>query len=107
MSPPGTIYFAQAVGGGPIKIGWTGGDVNRRIRALQSACPFELIVTRTTPGTRADERELHRRHRFDRLRGEWYYPSPDVAGLADGHGEEALVDATVAAYNELRAEGKA
>jgi hypothetical protein len=86
------VYFAQAAGGGPVKIGYCAeGALERRIGALRGACPFPLTVTRTLPGaTRADERELHRRFRRSRLHGEWFYPDPDVAAEARGVDEAEL-----------------
>lgn len=75
------IYFVQAGNGGPIKIGRTSLVVRYRVRELQIGCPYELLLLATMPGGLAKERALHARFRGDRLRGEWFRPSPELLGL--------------------------
>lgn len=76
----GCVYAIQAVSGGAVKIGWTAGGVERRLRELQCGNPCELFVVRTIePASQADERALHQRLAEFRIRGEWF--SPAVLGL--------------------------
>lgn len=72
----GTVYFVEAAGANRIKIGWTGADSARdRVRALQTASPFELGILLEAPGTMADEQKIHAH--FDRFRvaptTEWFH----------------------------------
>lgn len=75
QTPKGYIYFVQAEGGGPIKIGHAF-DVAKRLSELQIGAPQALQVIATTPGTRATEDEFHRRFADDRLHGEWFESTP-------------------------------
>jgi hypothetical protein len=72
------IYFMQAEGGGPIKIGNTGNLDNRRAD-LERISGRKQRVLATAEGGRTEERELQRR--FDHLRigrTEDYRPAPDL-----------------------------
>lgn len=68
----GWIYYLRL--DGMIKIGWTSNLPQR----LQSYPPhYELIFDH--PGTRADERDLHRSFRPSLASGrEWYHPTPEI-----------------------------
>lgn len=75
----GSVYFLQAVDGGPIKIGFTRGKVAKRLKAIQACSPVELVLI----GARKDvglhvEMALHHRLAADRLHGEWFSPSSVV-----------------------------
>lgn len=69
------VYFVQAGEGGPIKIGWARNPWGR-IRDLQVAHWAVLTMLGTTDGGVALERRLHRRFAKERVRGEWFNPSP-------------------------------
>lgn len=77
----GVVYFIEALGTGRLKIGWTRRPVGARLRQLQTAMPFELVVRATIPGTMMDERALHRR--FASLRAlataEWFHLRDELA----------------------------
>lgn len=75
------VYFVQAGEGGPIKIGFTGGNVSERIADIQTGCPFPLIALGTIDGGEAEERELHLRFRDKRLSGEWFTPCDELLTL--------------------------
>lgn len=63
----GVVYYLLV--GDRIKIGWTGGPLSQRLRAY----PPETTVLATEPGTRADERDMHRSCRKWLVAGrEWY-----------------------------------
>lgn len=81
------IYFIQAKtpdGRGPIKIGYTASTApsdRRRIDDLQTGCPYELVVLRFLPGTRREEKALHKRFADFRMRGEWFEYTPGLAAF--------------------------
>ncbi len=79
------VYFVQARGGGPVKIGMTS-NVPRRLRQLQAASDEELVVRRTVrvhvSKARTMERNLHAHFDEARLDGEWFRPVPELAHLA-------------------------
>jgi hypothetical protein len=57
-----------------IKIGWTS-NFNQR---MHSYPPHAVVIVRH-PGTRADERDLHRSFKPSRAAGrEWYHPTPEL-----------------------------
>ncbi len=65
----GFVYFVECQG--RVKIGFAR-DVGRRIAALQKACPFELKLMATFPGSIPDEWTLHERFAASRIHGEWF-----------------------------------
>lgn len=76
----GYVYFAQAFGGGPIKIGLSA-DPKRRISNLNTASPQRLDLLAVLPGGVWLERCLHGLFQKDRLHGEWF--AADAPGLAE------------------------
>jgi hypothetical protein len=77
----GWVYFVQAEGGGPVKIGYTEGEPEKRVTALQTASPVRLHLVTYTVGDRAKEREIHNMFSRNRLNGEWF--SDDAEGLSE------------------------
>jgi hypothetical protein len=90
-SPPdGVVYYAN-VGGGHIKIGWTS-DLAKRMRQY----PPNTVLLAVHPGTRADERKLHKRFAVHRAFGtEWYPMVPvildHIARVVAEHGQPPAV----------------
>lgn len=80
----GSVYFVQAGDGGPIKIGWTGGDPKARMRDLQTGNPYPLSMLGHVPGSGADETDLHEQFRHLRMVGEWFKPAPDLVAFIAG-----------------------
>ena len=75
------IYLAKPVGqAGPVKIGWASNPV-ARLASLQTASPLPLEIVALIAGGQDLERALHYRFRDDHLHGEWFSPSPELAGL--------------------------
>ena len=72
------IYFIQAGTSGPIKIGYSGGPIERRLAALQTGHPEPLRLLAAVDGDRSTEAELHRRFHPYRRSGEWFDPHPDL-----------------------------
>lgn len=72
------IYFAQAIDGGPIKIGYSA-NVDSRIRQLESIYRQPLSVLATMPGDRDEERAIHERFAHWRMgRTEQFQPGHDL-----------------------------
>jgi len=76
---PTVSYFIEAAGTSRVKIGRTN-DLPRRLGALQTGSPFKLVLRATTS---IPERELHRRFRRDRVSGEWFTLSDEIAALIE------------------------
>lgn len=74
------IYFARPDQSSHVKIGFTASsDPAARIPAIQTGQPTRVRVMATTPGGREDEAELHARFAADRLEGEWFRTSGELA----------------------------
>lgn len=72
-----TIYFVQAVDGGPIKIG-IAAEPERRVHEMQACCPVKLVILATRSGTYFEEQSLHDRLDKHRLHGEWFEDCDEV-----------------------------
>ena len=68
---PGEVYVIQA-GEGAVKIGFTSGDVGKRLAVLQVGNAEELRVVLAFPGTTQQEAALHKRLQRFRIHGEWF-----------------------------------
>lgn len=79
----GWIYYIRL--DDKIKIGWTA-CLEKRLRSYP---PHAVVITHH-PGTRADERDLHRSFAPSRAAGrEWYHPTPEVmAHIAEAERSE-------------------
>lgn len=74
------IYFIQIPAGGPVKIGYTGGnDALTRLATLQVGSPVPLAILGVIEGSLVDEQAWHTRFAEDRLHGEWFRPSRELA----------------------------
>lgn len=82
---PGWIYFLTL--DDKIKIGWTA-NLEQRLRSY----PPHAQVVVSYPGTRADERDLHRSLKPSLVAGrEWYEPTPEVvAAMRQAQLDESL-----------------
>lgn len=72
------IYFIQAQGDGPIKIGVTQFNPLRRMVKIQSDCPWPVELLGTIVGTVAQEKRIHMLLACYRTQGEWFSPHPIV-----------------------------
>lgn len=77
-SDEGTVYFIRSQKTHAIKIGFTAGMVEDRLKSLQTAHPCQLEVLGTLSGGRDYEKSLHRRFKSLALKGEWFEPHPDL-----------------------------
>lgn len=76
------IYFIRAGGNGPIKIGLTSSVADRR-SGLQICCPDQLTVMASVQAPKEVERYLHAHFAPERVRGEWFRPSPRLLRYAE------------------------
>ena len=72
------IYFIRDEATKFIKIGHTDGDIDVRLRALQTGCPGALVVLFSIDGSKQDETTWHDRFAAARERGEWFRPVPEL-----------------------------
>lgn len=73
-APVGTLYALDTLNG-LVKLGFTSRPLWQRVAQY----PPMFTVIASTPGTKADERDLHRALKPARAMGrEWYYVSPEV-----------------------------
>jgi len=72
------IYFIQAGKNGPIKIGQTNNGIEERIAQLQTGCPYELRLLWCYNGDGYTEQVVHDLFKHERIRGEWFRPSPSI-----------------------------
>lgn len=86
----GTVYYIRS--GGYIKIGWTS-DLAKRMRAY----PPDTTLLAVEPGTRKDERRIHKRFAHLLTHGrEWFPLAPQIIEHIERvkaeHGEPPVVD---------------
>lgn len=102
-SHAGSIYFAQGVDGGPIKIGHSTSPFER-LRALNTASAERLAIIALFPGSEFDERRLHAALAEHRLNGEWFRDCEAVRAVIaprDPAPKPAPVDALVKTRDAL------
>lgn len=87
MSKPGGLLYAiRAEGTSLVKIGYTRGSVEKRIKMLQTGQPFPLRVIATHPieeDVRQTEAWLHAFLKQERRSGEWFDIALDPETFAD------------------------
>lgn len=70
------IYFARC--GDHIKIGFTRGTPEKRLKGLSTASPFPVELVASMPGSQELERELHERFGEFHTKGEWFVFSDPI-----------------------------
>jgi hypothetical protein len=78
--PRSQVYWIRSGLVGPIKIG-SARDVDIRLSELQVGNPEKLFLLTSAPGACDREKAFHRSLKADRLRGEWFHPSPVVLAV--------------------------
>ena len=76
--PVGYVYFVYAAEAGVIKIGFTMDRPWKRLCALQTASPVDLVVMGVVRGPAKLERLLHKKFRKIRKRYEWFHATPEL-----------------------------
>lgn len=74
----GRIYYIACTETKRLKIGFTNGPVEKRLRALQTASPAPLTLIAVQAGTCHGERELHAKFAAQRVHGEWFEMSESL-----------------------------
>ncbi len=74
----GCVYYILSGETGRIKIGYTNGDPNKRLKTLQTGSPTKLSIIAWHPGTIGTEQRLHEQFDADRVHGEWFDFSDDL-----------------------------
>lgn len=69
---PGVVYFIASSDPPRCKIGYTAGDPNKRLRALQSGSPLKLGIYCAIEGSPATEKIFHETFAPLRVHGEWF-----------------------------------
>ena len=72
------IYFIRDESTQHIKIGYTAGHGEKRLRDLQTGCPGQLMLLLHLEGLRQHETAWHKRFASARERGEWFRPVPEL-----------------------------
>jgi len=71
MRNTGFVYFVDCPRWEVTKVGWAK-NVARRMYALQTSCPFDLVLKDHFPGDKLHESDFHIALDDHRLRGEWF-----------------------------------
>ena len=103
------IYFLQVAGNGPVKIGFTAkASALPRLKSIQRAMPYDLVLLGVMGGGKEEELHLHYRFLDHAIRNEWFRPHPDLltwiahhAALADGRGSERDLMFLVRVWRDL------
>ncbi len=69
------VYVIHAQGTPRVKLGVTT-DVDARLRAIQTGCPYKCVVLAQWPGSPRLERKLHEHFKEHRKHGEWFELPP-------------------------------
>lgn len=103
----GHIYFAEAVGTGRIKIGWTKKDPEVRLYGMRTDCPFAVRLLGTIRGTLQDERALHEQFAATRVdpSKEWFFASEELLKMALGGRDGGVDDKDAIAKSAEREKG--
>ena len=75
IEPPsdaGRIYYIACPETERMKIGFTRGSSEKRLRSLQTGSPTELRIFAEHPGFIEDERFIHEHFADTRVHGEWF-----------------------------------
>ena len=80
------VYFVQAKKMGLIKIGYST-NVQKRLGALSTGCPDALELLCVVKGDQKLESKVHQKFAEDRVKGEWFNPSPGLLAFIKTIGE--------------------
>ena len=72
------IYFIQQGKAGPIKIGYTKNDINKRMDQLQTGCAYKLTLLGIIDGDKEQEYLIQKFFHGHRMYGEWFAPAPAI-----------------------------
>lgn len=72
------VYFIRAEQMAMIKIGFSNGEPDRRLVALQTGSPCRLELMGVVRGDEDTERRFHARYLHLHSHGEWFHESPEL-----------------------------
>lgn len=67
------IYFIRNGDSNLIKVGYCSGDPMKRLQAMQTGNPHQLILIGYREGDKSMERKIHSWFKANRVRGEWFH----------------------------------
>ena len=83
------VYFLQQDIDGLIKIGYTSGDINIRIKQFETGNPNQLKLLLVLEGGLELEKKLHERFHEFHERGEWFRPENELNDFIENVGGSA------------------
>lgn len=69
-----TIYLIQNKATSNVKIGYTAGEPEERLKQLQTACCGDLLLVAAYKGTVKEEKKLQEKLALIKVRNEWFKP---------------------------------
>ena len=66
------IYLIKTKGNDFYKIGYTSDSINKRLKSIQTGCPYKLKVINKINGSMYQEKILHTLFKTQRTQGEWF-----------------------------------
>ncbi len=97
------IYFIHAPELDRVKIGFTDGTAESRLKTLQTGSPVELVLLGSIEGDMAAENALHLRFASDHIRLEWFQMSSDLQGFIEEVTGSSVQEVEVAAVRDGQA----
>jgi hypothetical protein len=79
----GYIYFLLSEKTGAVKIGFTRGTIEKRLKNTSAWSPYDYDVLKIIDGTMIEERALHKMFVADKIRGEWFHYSDELKKFID------------------------
>lgn len=80
----GAVYIIACPEPKSIKVGYTARNPLHRLAQLQTGCPSKLVMVGWYPGSRDDEKALHREMKHARITGEWFRLDETVSDALRG-----------------------
>jgi hypothetical protein len=77
----GSVYYILCTATERVKIGYTSGPVETRLKALQTGAPAPLEILACHDGTPAHEKLAHKMFAKQRVCGEWFEMSAELFQL--------------------------
>lgn len=91
------VYIIIAKGTPRIKIGWSA-DVSKRVKELQTGCPYPIEVLNEIETECSTERELHKALQEYRVHGEWFELPEHVVEFLQSAEERDLISVRIAYF---------
>ncbi len=100
----GYVYFIQIISSGEIKIGYST-NVKKRMNGLQTAIPEKIKLLGFFAGDKQKEKELHKKFKHLRIKGEWFKCDASIIDLINSCNELTFQN-NMAIHIELLEDGK-